>query len=158
MSWKEKWRTQTGEKTDEDLLAILKASQRTARIEPNFKWNVWFLELNNQTLAYNLVLQYKKVAFMTKMSYDDRYRRFYPGIYLANSVIRELFNKEQVKSIDFLTDLPFLQSWASISLNRTRVMLAKGVVPTIVRSNLVNEFLMRSQPILFNPLQFHLPM
>jgi CelD/BcsL family acetyltransferase involved in cellulose biosynthesis len=156
MSWKEAWRAERGDKIDEELLAILNGAQHTARIEPNFKWNVWFLELNNQTLAYNLVLQYKKVAFMTKMSYDDRYRRFYPGVYLANFVIRELFKKEQVKSIDFLTDLPFLRNWTSISLNRIRVMLAKGVVPTIVRSRLVNEYLMKSQHILFDPLRFHL--
>jgi hypothetical protein len=156
MSWKEKWRAERGEKIDEDLLAILNGAQHTARIEPNFNWSVWFLELNNQTIAYNLVLQYKKVAFMTKTSYDDRHRRFYPGVYLANFVIHELFKKEQVKSIDFLTDLPFLRNWTSISLNRTRVMLAKGVVPTIVRSKLVNEYLMKSQHMLFDPLRFYL--
>jgi hypothetical protein len=156
MSWKEAWRIQRGEKTDEDLMTIIKASQHTAKIEPTFKWNVWFLELNNQTIAYLLVLKYKEVAFLTKTSYDERYRRFYPGQYLRNSVIRELFNERRVKSIDFLSDLPHHRTWTSVCLPRVRVILAKGVLPTIAQSMFVNDFLMKSRHVLFDQLPFHL--
>jgi len=155
MSWKEAWRVQRGEKIDEDLLMILKASQHTARTEPAFKWGVWFLELNDQPLAYSLVIQYKQVAFSTKTSYDERYKKFYPSIYLLNSVIRELINKRQVKSVDFLTDLSFHQTWTLTTLPRVRAMLAKGVLPTIVRSAYANEYLMKSRRMLFDPLLSH---
>lgn len=154
-SWKESWRIQKGIKIDGDLLTVLKASQHTAKIEPSFKWNVWFLELNNQTLAYNIILQYKKVAFMTKMSYDSRYKRYYPGMHLANSVIRELFKKEQVESIDFLTELPFMRNWTSISLKRTRAMLSKGIIPNIAQSVLEKTCPIKSPHLLFDQLPFH---
>ena len=62
-------------------LRALQTSQHTGRIEPNFNWSVWFLELNNKTLASCLVLRYKKVASITKGSYNEQYKRFYPGIY-----------------------------------------------------------------------------
>jgi CelD/BcsL family acetyltransferase involved in cellulose biosynthesis len=133
-SWKEAWRIQRNEKTDTDLMTIIKAMQHTAEIEPSFKWNVWFLELSKQTLAYLLVLRYKEVAFLTKTSYNERYRRFYPGQYLRNSVIRELFNNRQVKSIDFLTDLSHHRTWTSICLPRVGVTLANGTLPTITKS------------------------
>jgi hypothetical protein len=158
MSWKEAWRIQRGEKIDEDLMTIIKASQHTAKIEPTFKWNVWFLELNNQTLAYLLVLQYKEVAFLTKTSYDERYREFYPGQYLRNSVIRELFNETQVKSIDFLSDLPHHQTWTSVCLQRVRVTLAKGVLPIIAQSMFVKDLLIKSRHVLLDQLPFHLAM
>ena len=141
MSWKEAWRTRKGIEIDQDLLMIWKGSQYTARIEPDFKWRAWFLELNDQTLAYSLVLQYKETAFIIKTSYDERYKRFFPGIYVNNAAIRELFNKRQVRKIDWLTDLPFHRNWTSICLPRVRVMMSrKSVLPTIMGHVLTSEF------------------
>lgn len=141
MSWKQAWRTQRGEKRDEDLLMIWKGSKHTARTEPSFKWNVWFLELNDQTLAYSLVLQYKEMAFIVKTSYDERYKRFYPGIYVNNAAIRELFNKRQNRKIDWLTDLPFHRNWTSMCLPRVRVMMSrKSVLPSIMGFVLGSEY------------------
>lgn len=141
MSWKQSWRTRRGIKTDKDLLMIWNGAQYTARIEPDFKWSVWFLELNDQTLAYSLVLQYKEMAFITKTSYDERYKRFYPGIYVNNAAIREIFNKRQVKIIDLLTDLPFHRTWTSICLPRVKVMMSrKSVVPAILGYVLTSEY------------------
>jgi hypothetical protein len=140
-SWKEAWRIQRGEKVDQDLITILKASQQTAKIEPGFKWNVWFLELNNQTLAYYLVLKYKDDAFLTKSSYNERYRALYPGQYLRNSVIHELFNEKQVKNIDFLSDLPHHRTWTSLCLSRIRITLTKGLLPNISQSALARDLL-----------------
>lgn len=141
-SWKEEWRTRNGAKVDQNLLMIWKGSQHTVRTEPDFKWNVWFLELNNQTLAYTLVFQYKEVAFIMKTSYDERFKRFYPGICVINAAIRELFNKEHVRSIDFLTDLPFMRTWTPIYLPRVRVVTSqRGILPTTVKSVFANAYI-----------------
>jgi CelD/BcsL family acetyltransferase involved in cellulose biosynthesis len=155
-SWKEKWRVQRGEKTDKDLMAILQASLHTAGREPDFKWKVWFLELNRQTLAYLLVLQYKKIAFITKGSYNEKYKRFYPGIYIRNYVIHELFNKGEVRSIDFLTNLPYHRTWTSICVPRVRVALSKGVVPTIARFVFESAGFKKIRLSLLNPFIQHL--
>jgi hypothetical protein len=140
-SWKEALRIQRGEKTDAELMTIIKAMQNTVKIEPAFKWNVWFLELKNQTIAYHLVLQYKETAFFAKTSYDKKYGQLYPGKYLCNFIIHELFNEKEVKNIDFLTDLPFHRTWTSICLPRAKVTLAKGILPSIAKSVFVNDFL-----------------
>jgi len=133
MSWKEAVRTRRGIETDQDLLMIWKGSQHMTRTEPDFKWSVCFLELNNQTLAYSLALQYKEAAFIVKTSYDKRYKKFYPGIYVNNAAIRELFNKRRIRKIDLLTDLPFHRTWTSRSLPRVKVMISrKSVLPTIM--------------------------
>lgn len=140
-SWKEASRARSGLKIDQDLLMIWNASQYTARTGPDLKWKVWFLELNDKTLAYSLVLEYKEVAFIMKTSYDERYKRFYPGIYVNNVAIRELFNKRQIRKIDLLTDLPFHRTWTSICLPRVRVMMwRKSVLPTIMGHVLASEY------------------
>ena len=155
MSWKESWRTQTGMKVDQDLLMICKAAQYTARTEPDFKWSVWFLEFNDQPLAYTLVLQYKKVAFIMKTSYNQRYKRYYPGIYILNEVIRELFRKREVRTIDFLTDLPFHRTWTSTCLPRVRVVMSQKGASSIILSAITKlEDLLRLKlsDIFFLPL------
>jgi len=135
-SWKEAWRTQRGVKIDPDLLIIWKGSHNTATTQPDFKWSVWFLELNDRPLAYTLVLQYKGVAFFMKTSYDERHKRCSPGMYVLNAAIRGLFNKREVRNIDFLTDLPFERTWASLCLPRVRVMMSrKGISSIIMRAN-----------------------
>jgi len=134
MSWKESRRARIGLEKDEDLLMIWEGSQYTAGIEPNLKPSVWFLELNNQTLAYSLVLEYREMAFIVKTSYDERYKGFYPGIYVNNAAIRELFNRGLVKSIDLLTDIPFQRTWTSNSLPKVSVtMTRRSVLGTKMR-------------------------
>jgi len=136
MSWKEAWRTQRRIRIDQDLLKIWKGSQYAVRTEPDFKWSVWFLELNGKTIAYTLVLRYQEEAFIMKTSYDERYRKFYPGVYVNNAAVRELFNSREVKNIDWLTDLPFLRTWTSKCLPRVRVMMSrKGVSSIIMRAS-----------------------
>jgi hypothetical protein len=152
-SWKEGWRTQRGMEIDPDLPMIWEGAQYTARTEPDFKWSVWFLELNDQTLAYTLVLQYKEVAFVIKTSYDERYKKFYPGLYVNNVAIRELFNKRQVRNIDLLADLPFHRTWTSMCLPRARVMMwRKGLIPNIIGSLLVSAYVRKILNVIPNPL------
>ncbi len=140
VSWKEEWRSQTGMKGDQDLLMAWNGSQYTTRTEPSFNWSFWFLDLNNQTLAYALVFQYKEVAFIVKTSYDERYKKFYPGIFVINAAIRELFGRRQVKKIDFVTDLPFMETWTSLSLPRIGVIMSRrNILQVIIRFAFANE-------------------
>jgi hypothetical protein len=132
MSWKESWRTAMQMKTDEDLLMIWEGSQLAAKNETDFIYSVRFLEVNHEIVAYTLIIQYKEKAFMAKTSYDNRYRKFYVGTYISHVAIRDLFNGGQIRTVDFLTDLPFMKTWTSLSLNRIRVMIWKGNLATLV--------------------------
>jgi hypothetical protein len=128
MSWKQKWRAKRGKNLDENLLMILKASQRVRKNELNFNWSIWFLDLENLTLAYCLVLAFKNIAFFVKTSYDSRYKNLYPGIYLLNEIIHEHFGKE-TKKINYMNILPFYQTWTHIHQFRTRIIMTKGLIP-----------------------------
>lgn len=124
-SWKEGLRTQMGKEVDLELMMILEGAQHTAKTERDFKCNIWFLELDCQTLAYLLVIQYKGVAYFVKSSYDERYRSLAPGLHVVNMVCRELFDRRQVAAIDFLTDLPFMEIWKPLHLSRVRAGISR---------------------------------
>ena len=152
-SWKQTWRVQKGDDVDVDLLTFIESSKRATTIEPAFKWRVWLLELNCQTIAYYLVLQYKGVAYFTKTSYDQKYKMFCPGQCLRKAIICQLFNEREVKTIDFLTDLPHHLPWTPICKGRVRITLTKGVIPTLVQSAFTNDHFKINQK-LFNNASF----
>ncbi|MGD0158849.1 MAG: GNAT family N-acetyltransferase [Candidatus Bathyarchaeia archaeon] len=133
-SWKQKWRVQSGTGPDSLLLVVLKAAQRLAKIEPSFKWNTWFMELNGKTIAYTIVIEYKGIAYIVKTSYDENYKRLCPGIVIQNSVIQGLLTKGQRSYIDFISDLPYQKTWTSKCLPRVKVQLTKGAMPIIIQS------------------------
>jgi hypothetical protein len=131
-SWKKDWRVRMNMKLDQDLHTLFQISRKAAK-SPRFELNVWFLVLNDQALAYSLAVRYKKAAFIAKTSYDQRYRSLYPGIYVNNMVIKELFSKGHVKLIDWNTDLPFHRNWTSICPPRVRVLISqRGAIPNIL--------------------------
>jgi hypothetical protein len=112
---------------------ILRGSNRTAAREPGFKSWACFLELNGETLAYSLVLEYKAMAVLSKTSFDERFRGLYPGTHVLNESIRQLFDEGRVRTIDFVTDIPFHRRWSSTCLWRVRVTMCRGrVLPFIL--------------------------
>jgi hypothetical protein len=152
-SWKECRRTKMGVEMDQDLMMIWNGSQHMAKVEPEFSWSAWFLELGGQTMAYVLVLQYKDVAYIAKTSYDKRFRKFSPGIYVQNVAIRELFNRGRIRKIDFSTDLPYHRIWTSTCMPRVRVVMARtGPLSTLIRFALANQGLKRILKTILKPL------
>jgi hypothetical protein len=131
-SWKEEVRARSGMKADLDLLMIWSGAKYMAELDPHFTWSAKFLELNNQELAHVLILQYKDVAYLVKTSYDRKYEKSSPGIFLVNTAIHELFNMNQVRRIDFLTDLRFMETWTSLCLPRIRIVMLRRSVPSII--------------------------
>ena len=133
-SWKETWRSKKGKEMDRDLIAIWEGAGCASKKIPDFKRGVWFLELNDHPIAYALVLQHKRTATITKTSFDARYRRFYPGMYLINALLPTLFNSNNIEKVDFMTDMSFMEAWTDLCLGRVRVLAGKGILPTTVLS------------------------
>ena len=125
-SWKDQFYKKHKMPMDRNLLFIWKGTQKVSLFDPNYDWKVAFLELNGKTIAYSIFTQFKESAFVIKTSFSDQYRKLYPGIYINHVVLRELFDRQTVKEIDFLTDLDFHRKWTSPPPARTRVMLDKG--------------------------------
>lgn len=131
VSWKQNWRLKQHVSADVQLFQLWEGSSLAIRTCPSFKRSVWFLELNGHAIAYSLVIQYKGTAYIAKTSYDNQYREFYPGIYAINGAVRDLFNCGRVKTIDFMTNLPFVKKWASVHQLRFRFLLWKGFLPNL---------------------------
>jgi hypothetical protein len=124
MSWKEKWRLQnTGSTIDKGLQWIWNSSLLAAKTNPDFKHKIGFLELNGQAIAYELFIEYGGTAFFTKTSYDEKYGRLYPGIFVCNVLIEEQFRRQQVETIDLLTNLSYMKTWKVTCLPRVRFTL-----------------------------------
>jgi hypothetical protein len=148
-SWKETLRTQEGE-TDWLLTLFLSASERLAKIEPNFKWGVWFLELKGKVISYQLSIEYKEIVYFVKTSYDNEYRQFYPGIIVQHFAIQDQFAKRQNKCVDFVSDLPYQQKWTDVCLSRLRIQLTKGTLPTFIQLVLNNAIARKGVRYLFS--------
>ena len=129
--WKQGWRQNNEVKVDHDLLNIWAGSSSEIRTNPDFKRFVWILSLNDTIIAYNLAILYKGTAYFCKTSFDNKYRHLYPGIYLNNVAIRDLFSSDSVHLIDFMTNLPFHSRWTKTRLTRVRFSLSKGLVPKL---------------------------
>jgi hypothetical protein len=155
-SWKEKWRLQRGE-IDWGLHIILRAVQKLSQMPQNLRWRTWFLELEGKTIAYVLGIIYKNVAILAKTSYDNQYRKLTPGIITQILAVQQLFNENQSKYIDFLSDLPFMRLWTNTCLPRIGVEISKGIVPTILlilRQKLIST--VRSSPFLMKQAEIHI--
>jgi hypothetical protein len=131
-SWKQNWRFQQRISKDEYLLQLWEASSLAIRTCPDYKRSVWFLEINNQAIAYSLIIQYKGIAYIAKTSYNNQFRKLYPSVYTINQAISELFNSKTVIMIDFLTDLPFMKRWTSKYQMRTQLLLWNGFLLNLV--------------------------
>jgi hypothetical protein len=131
-SWKEDWRVQKGEDNDPYLLLLLQGAKNTQPID-SFSARVYFLELNNIPIAFAIVVQYKEVAYLIKTSYDKRYRRFNPGNFVINYAIQEMFNKNEVKKIDFITALHFTKTWMTVYKPRIKIVATKKrLIPIVI--------------------------
>jgi CelD/BcsL family acetyltransferase involved in cellulose biosynthesis len=125
LSWKQEWRRHRG-MDDEDLDATIKGSIDASASEPNFKCRVCFLELNGQNIAYALVIEYRKLAYCTKTSFAEEYRKLSPGVFVVNESIHTLCDNGQVRAMDFLTDLPFHKRWPSTVAMRVSVVVSRS--------------------------------
>jgi hypothetical protein len=132
MSWKKIRQEQTGV-FDRDLPWILESSLSTLKQTGQFNASVGFLELNNTNVAYSLYLQFRETAYIAKTSFAEKYRRLYLGIFLNNEVIKNLFQKGEVKRVDWLTSLEFMRNWPSSSHIRFRYLISQGTMTYLIK-------------------------
>jgi hypothetical protein len=139
MSWKQNWRSQIGQTLDADLLWAWNASVSLIKKNPEFKLHLLFLELNHQSIAYSMVIQYKGIAIGVKTSFVQKYRKLGVGAYSNNAIIRALFDKEDVKQFDFLTNLHYMGIWTHKCLPRVKYTINKRTPSNLVLQVLQNS-------------------
>ncbi|HDQ05200.1 MAG TPA: GNAT family N-acetyltransferase [Candidatus Bathyarchaeota archaeon] len=154
-SWKAEWRAEHNLEEDPFLHTILEASQPDGEVEPIYKSEVWFLEANGEPIAYQIVQFYKGTAVLIKTSFDANFKRFSPGKFLINIVIREVFRKGTVNKIDFVTNLPFVQDWRPSCEPRTQVIIEENPFLScaiLLKLKQVHKFKKRSYLLNIHPV------
>jgi CelD/BcsL family acetyltransferase involved in cellulose biosynthesis len=149
LSWKKEWLSSRGI-VDDELAMILNIMRGTAKKEPIFKWQVYFLELNGIAIAYVLVFRHKGTAIIKKTAYDAAYKSFCPGIFIINCAIRHLFNDAKVKVIDFCADHSYMKTWAPLCLPRITAKIRKGLFLVLIERALVNTTTRRMARLVFS--------
>ncbi|MBN2604108.1 MAG: GNAT family N-acetyltransferase [Candidatus Thermoplasmatota archaeon] len=126
LSWKKNWMDSRGIAYDPELSITLNAVRETDNAASIFTWKTYFLELNGKVIAYLLIFRERGSVIFKRASYDNAYKKFSPGIFLFNDVIREIFDEENVKVIDWCADHRYQKLWASILLSNTVISIRNG--------------------------------
>lgn len=141
-SWKRGWRVSKKISSDVDLLIVLDSFLSSFKNPAkNYTWLAWILELNGVPISYQIALVFKDVIYFIKTGYDNRYRRFSPGVYVVNFAIRDLLKNPEIKKIDFITDLDFLKRWKSESNQRIQIVVSRNFSAKIIQRLLTNRLL-----------------
>ena len=128
LSWKERHRQLRGETVDTSILWFLYSSSTTKDNSAILRRKIWFLELNNQAVAYSMVFQYKGIAYIAKTSFVEEYRKLGLGKFIIEVAIKNLFDKKEVHKIDFMTYVPLVGFWKADRLERVRLRLGSRVI------------------------------
>ena len=110
LSWKHEWRSQHRLNLDEDLIWLWD-SCICEETNPQFRWFVHFLELNNQNIAYAFTVHYKGTAYIAKTSFANRYGSLHPGFFILNFAVKYALETENIQTVDFMTNLDFFKLW-----------------------------------------------
>jgi hypothetical protein len=132
LSWKQTWRLNAGQTSDDDLLCLWKSLAVLQKSNPNFDSSIWLLELNNKPVAYCIIIQYAGTAFIAKTSYIEQYKSLHLGYYIINAAIKDLFNQTNVRTIDFMTNLYFMKIWTSTYHYRNTILLHNGKISSLI--------------------------
>lgn len=140
LSWKKRSLEENNWTEDPDMVMILSAiKDNISSNQPVFEWNVCFLELDGNAIAYVLILQLNGTAIIKRTAFIESYRAFSPGIYVLNYALKEIFDKKNAAIIDFCSDHPYMERWTDTCIPRTIIAIRKGVIPFYTEKLLDND-------------------
>jgi len=135
-SWKEVFRGKQNEMADSQLKWILDSSNNLGHNVPKLNLKIWFLELNDQPIAFTLIFDFKRTAFIVKTSFAEKFRKMSPGFFVNNAAIQDIFNKREVENIDFLSSNSLVKDWDPCILPRMRLTVGDLSGIALVRSRM----------------------
>ena len=133
-SWKEHYRHLTSQAVDESIRWFLDSSASADECGSILKRKVWFLEMEGRPIAYVLVFQHGDTAYIMKTSFDERYRKTGAGKYAMYAAMRDLFDANEVREIDFMTNLPMVRFWRADLRKRIRLRMGSKVIVSLAEA------------------------
>lgn len=117
------------------LELIIKGAMRNSEDNRFFESEVYFMNLNNEPIAYQIVLKRNKTAFCVKTSYDSRFRGASPGKILTYFIVEKMFGEKNIDKIDFLTNLSHMRNLNPIVNERVALRIEKDpMISKILRT------------------------
>ena len=125
LSWKTNLRGKQGATKNLGLECIINGAQVKSKCKASFDSEVWILKINEVPTAYVIAAKRNKTLFLLKTSFDLRFKEFWPGKFLINSLIERVFTDKIFDNIDFITNLHFVQTWKPLVKKRTTVRILR---------------------------------
>ena len=118
---------------DWDLSHFLCGIQRNNKNDSFFESKIWFLELNNVPISYQVIMIRDRTAYFIKTSYDSRFAEISPGIFLINDLVERVFREQTVDKISFVSNQPFVEDWKPMVRKRTTIKIEQNPWLSITR-------------------------
>jgi hypothetical protein len=124
-----KGRKQTAFNNRQDWAEFLKAS--TTGLVENNQCKLWRLRLNNRTLAITFAHHAGHQAWLNKITYDENYARYSPGVLLMLEVTKALGNDPVITEIDSLAtpDHPMINRLWRQKVSSTDIIISTDSPP-----------------------------
>jgi len=124
-----KGRQQTAFNNRQDWAGFLKASI-TALVENN-QCKLWRLRLNNRTIAITFAHHAGHQAWLNKITYDENYARYSPGVLLMLEVTKALGNDLDITEVDSLAtpDHPMINRLWRQKISTTDIIISANSPP-----------------------------
>jgi hypothetical protein len=132
-SWKAELEGKKAISKDLGLNYILNGIDKNMETKSFFGAKACFLMLDDLPIAYVIELIRNRVIYFAKTSYDQKFRRLWPGIILMNEIIEDVTLKKKAERIDFISNLPFIQIWNPVVKKRVNFKILQNVHRSKVR-------------------------
>jgi len=126
-SWKQKEKYGV----NQNLLDIYNAMINEELYNDDFSWEVFILYLNNKPISYCINLTCNNYYYIVLTSYNERYKKYYPGIYVINEAIKYVLSYKKIRKIDFLTDMSFMSAWTIDRENTYQLNIWSNIIVSI---------------------------
>ncbi len=124
-----KGRKQTAFNSRQDLAEFLKTS--TTGLVKNNQCKLWRLRLDNRTLAITFAHHAGHQAWLNKITYDENYARYSPGVLLMLEVTKALGNDPVITEVDSLAtpDHPMINRLWRQKISSTDIIISTASPP-----------------------------
>jgi hypothetical protein len=131
-SWKSNLKGKDKAIKNWDLSHFLCGVQRNNKNDSLFESKIWFLELDNVPISYQLIMKRNRTAYFIKTSYDSRFSEISPGIFLINDLVERVFREQTIDKISFVSNQPFVKDWKPTVRKRTTVKIEQNPRVSII--------------------------
>jgi hypothetical protein len=129
LSWKTTYRKHINEPVEDSWLRLFfKATSYRNNKCKLLQRKIWFIEVENQPIAFCLAIQFKGTAYFCKTSFVEKFRKCYPGILLHHYAIKDIAGEGEIQKVDFMTNLPFTKKWRTINFSRVETSIGGSVI------------------------------